>query len=569
MTLLYFGLFIWLCVVIIADYFDTTKPLITQDISYNETYKKFDLLKYRRMPIVIFYLDRSKQIKNSDIDKYVTVTFRSTSFIRDPPNSEQVKRVSNFHKMVPCSQVIDSPKGSSMLGGGSKNNRFIVEQFGLCVDLGDSEISVQGKVPDDLFSLTALSIMPCSKGPECLTSTFQEIARVSFVLSYPTVNVNFSNYEVPVSYTSSFDDFYFINPTLGQRYQAKLLENMVYNMNSFLFSGEKLADDYVTNERLQTNMMYRDPAQLTCSEQQVQTEKCQDFFMFQITSGGGLTKITRTYKGVTDTIGEIGGAREVVFVVFFYLYLNYHSRASRGILVEKVYSIKKSENRTDGKTHPSDSNSATPNLNRDPNSKTRPPASTMDSEGRLPASQKVINQAYDIIEESLDVVTMAKEINTVRFIASFLLEEYQKVLIPFISLNIDLEHKKQLEEVNSKLKAPDQKEQDLLAAISFAVDHKQLNVEEAYRKVVDSSTRLLGGPAALAPKPTDQQTELTARIDMWCMDVCKKACYNPFDYPKPLTQPKMVDLRELFKLDDSGTKPVPKSSEAVLEVHDV
>ena len=456
LSLIYIGVVIWFTYITILDYFDTSRPAVVEEIFSGDDYRKFDLMEFKKMPVMVFYLDRSVQIKSKDVYKYVTVTFRMTTFSRSSPNSPSVSRVSKFFEVVPCSLLWGTSKIESMVMGSSDNVKSIVREFGMCVDTKDDEVFVQGKTPDDLFALTALSVAPCSAGAECLTGTFAEISRVAFTLSVPQVNINMSNLEKPVTYTTSLDDFYFINPNLGQRYQAKLMNNDVRDVLGIL-PKESLRTQYATNERIQSNILYRNPSQLICTPTEVSKEKCQDYFMFQIISGGGQGTKTRSFKGVIDTLGEIGGVKELLYVGFFYIYYLYHERAAKDLMVEKVYKLKKKKKTTNNKVDPI-------------NKKTHETNVHIDGEEYFEASDKVFSKAYDIIEDSLDVITLAKEMNCLRVIASFLMNEYHRVLIPLVSLNIELKKQGRKEEIDRILKQKGQEtpNHSIIKAITFS-----------------------------------------------------------------------------------------------------
>ena len=55
------------------------------------------------------------------------------------------------------------------------------------------------------------------------------------------------------------------------------------------------------------------------------------------------------------------------------------------------------------------------------------------------APATVIDQAFSIVEKSLDAITIVKQINVLKFISHFILKEYHTKLVPLVALNIDLQ----------------------------------------------------------------------------------------------------------------------------------
>lgn len=62
--------------------------------------------------------------------------------------------------------------------------------------------------------------------------------------------------------------------------------------------------------------------------------------------------------------------------------------------------------------------------------------------GTIYVSDEVIEEAFENIKATLDLVTICREINVIRYISSVILKEYQKGLIPLASLSKSIEDKK-------------------------------------------------------------------------------------------------------------------------------
>jgi len=60
-------------------------------------------------------------------------------------------------------------------------------------------------------------------------------------------------------------------------------------------------------------------------------------------------------------------------------------------------------------------------------------------------ADEVFEEAFRNIKATLDLVTICREVNVIRYLASVLLREYQKGLIPIASLSKSMQEKKELE----------------------------------------------------------------------------------------------------------------------------
>ena len=57
-------------------------------------------------------------------------------------------------------------------------------------------------------------------------------------------------------------------------------------------------------------------------------------------SGGAIRTYTRNYKDFITTMGDLGGVREVVYSLVFYLYVLYNNRERKRAMVASIYKLK-------------------------------------------------------------------------------------------------------------------------------------------------------------------------------------------------------------------------------------
>ena len=401
LSLAYLGAFFWLCVWILSEFFSTNNPNLSVEVSSSNNYPRIDMLADRHVPVLFFYRDLSVNLNGKDVLRYVTVRSKFTSYIQrlDGQGQPVTEVLEQSFDYVPCSQLGDQAKVRRMVTSDSSYLNKLVGDFGLCIDDRGQELFIQGTGSDAHFRANNLEIYPCSLGPDCLATSPEILARISFVLSKPVPNLNLSNLERPVSYYSSFDDLYNLNPATGQRINLKLMASEIYDDKGFL-TRESLRVAYTENERVLSNQRYRSASQLSCTPEEIGSGACVYLFSLEFVSGGTVKKTTRFYKGVVETIGDIGGCKEIVYFVFFAVYSCYHRRATREILLQKVYSLAPQ------------------------------------------TGSKECDQVFAVIEDSLDVVTICQQLNVLKFVAKYLLGDRHRQLAPLIALDEDLGRKK-------------------------------------------------------------------------------------------------------------------------------
>ena len=143
-------------------------------------------------------------------------------------------------------------------------------------------------------------------------------------------------------------------------------------------------------------------------------------------------------------------------MVFAGIYLLFHSKFEKEYLVKHIYNSKKKPksktncckkknkgNRSEeDKTH-----KEAAKVDEDKSQSVR-----IDKDGVFEVSDEVFHQAADSVEKTLDVVTIAKELNCLRLLVAFLLRDYQRQLSPLIVLSQDLSVARKLKSVNSEIK---------------------------------------------------------------------------------------------------------------------
>lgn len=86
--------------------------------------------------------------------------------------------------------------------------------------------------------------------------------------------------------------------------------------------------------------MQRDVGQLSCSPAEIEDGTCNCYYIYEFMSGGSVRTYTRNYKDLITAMGDLGGVREVVYALVFYLYVLYNNRERKRSMVASIYKLK-------------------------------------------------------------------------------------------------------------------------------------------------------------------------------------------------------------------------------------
>lgn len=463
MSMACLGVFMWMSYLSVIEFLSTSTPKVMQETTTSENYPKVDLLRDKHFPILFFYYDDDTSLSPAEVQKYVTLRYQKYRYRTGSTNGEFITEIIDM-PLVSCAALIAQNKTATMVIGNSGYLANLSAEFGLCVDVNESEAYVGGRSSDPVYDVVSLSMYPCTLESGCADSS--EISKIGFTIAFPKPNTNLGNYEKPLEYNTDADNYYYINPLIGQRYENKLMTTNIFDDKGFL-SAESARASFTHSERIQMNLLYRDGSQTQCLPEELESYECKGYFFFEVVSGGTLRKITRSYKGFIETCGDIGGIKELIYLVFFYLYIFYNQRATKTLLVEQVYGIKKGFGccKIKRRVKPSSKDEA------------------KKFEGLGPAPEHVFEKAFTLIEDSLDIITLAKEANSLRFLSTFLMTEYHRVLVPLVSLNNELKRDKEKAAVNKDLAKKDSSPDAIFRALGFALQ----NIE----RVIDPYTSYL------------------------------------------------------------------------------
>ena len=301
----------------VMQLFNTSLPQINIETSSSATYPKINLSDGYLPPMILPLRGASVQIPYTEFSKFATLEANQIKVLMktQPDGSLLLDYKSTPVSVVRCKELILAGKldfkiltdSLGLLSKGFYENAF-------CLDVNSSTNFVKGKPTEEEYIFFNFQIYPCSlEDPaQCLPKDKVEELFIYFLTGQETLN--FGNYEQPLSYSFNGDEFYYIDTAFSFSAVSKVMTEQIWDLKSFL-QPESLRISYPKIETSSSTVKTRNPTQTTCTKEQIAEGDCVSYYTRLWKSGGTVTKITRTYKSVVSTLGDIGGARDTIFMI--------------------------------------------------------------------------------------------------------------------------------------------------------------------------------------------------------------------------------------------------------------
>ena len=338
-TVAYAGGLLAVTTVQFQSYFDTTSPIAVTDSFSTAVYPQVNLIDNGFYPAIIPYSNETEPIKSVNISQYLTIKFQKVIWNTTIDASGVASLQKNFQDFptIPCSELTAEEKQRFEYMGTNSTYFSMLPEFGICTRL-PTDTTVEGKGSDDFYTLFSVKILPCSLTSGCKSAA--EIAKVNFLLVLPSLNYNASNKADPMKTIVTLDDIYYINPPLKQTYTGKIRQQKISDLVGVYPSWEITHSLFeigslVLTSQFRTNAIMCSPEQIAIND----NPQCQPYFEYVLQSSGGVIVNRRSYQTLIETLGNIGGTTQIIFIALVFIYSPIDSRQKRKYILEKVYPL--------------------------------------------------------------------------------------------------------------------------------------------------------------------------------------------------------------------------------------
>ena len=447
--------------------------------------------------------DTSTALKHDDMKYYFTFKYRQYMYIMPDGSDSFDISITDLPTMA-CKDLI--AKGVLDLNDYKNLGAYLdlLPEYGICIDHTGLNLTVLGSNYDPYEKFGYLEIFPCSLEDNSLCKPKDVVNKVWVQIINTAVSMSLGDKVRPIRYESNADDFYALNTDQSQFYIQQLIMNEVKDEYGFLIPDD-VALKYTTYDPPLFTTAWRDGGHIAESSD-IKSCVTMPYLTFEWCSGMKHNTITRKYSEFLDYLGNIGGINSILAVVCIGIYSWWHWKQEKIAVVHAVYGLKRAPSKRKcsdilacckkKNSSMSSDNKVTTTSGAEFQSlftqqtgksrsgaRTNPDIDANIKKGTIFVSSGVIDQAYNSIRGSLDLVTICREINTVRYLASFFIKNYQKGLIPLVALS------KTLQENKERLNIRKSKSNALYRAMTqFASD---LPLEEQEVDIVEGVDNLL------------------------------------------------------------------------------
>ena len=305
-----------------------------------------------------------------------------------------------------------------------------------------------------------LEIFPCTGRDDCVA---QEVFERSIISSI--------SYDLSIDISSKEQPLYAGRSVVKSSYltsELRYIENINLQLTEIVdrvgfprrdqsagFTFQRTSDSTPTFKR-------PDGTSVTCPDTDYSTNGCQPYQSFIYIVGEYYTLYERNYKTLVEVLSDVGGLYSIVTLVFSSIFMLLKLAKPEVFIVEKVYKMKRKSQSMQyyfcccRKKYQDQG---------------KPPKKV---EGVTFVSTEVYNAAVSAVTRHLDAVSLSKDILCIKFLAHYLLEEYQRAVLPFVSLQEDLNKQRSSSKencvTNKLLTSPESPNQQQVELLTFGMD---------------------------------------------------------------------------------------------------
>ena len=388
LSVVFLGIFSYFGFLIISDFFDTSKPSISQSVQPVDLPPIIEFSEDKMFPMALFQYQTIFQLKKQELDRFLTVQYTKIEVSSDGQSGNFKTNFKDL-KIVPCSDLIASGKTRSYYAN-TKEDHESLKSSGICVDPEDEIFTIGRRSETDAFFQNVIwRILPCTLPSGCATA--EELAKVTFIPIVPKPIQDLANKKAPIRYVTIADEVHYLSTSFTSRQTYNLMKAEIIDEDGFLF-GKTVAKRYSFINSVGLTTSDRNPSQLSCTSNDIEFGNCKPYFLLTFQTSPQKMVIQRKYKGMVETFSELGGMVDMLFMLFFFPYCIYNTRVFKEELVNEIFGMKRP-------------------------AKTKIKAETSTGSLRMesahqvnPISKTSYNEVFENIEDCLDIVHIYKEL---------------------------------------------------------------------------------------------------------------------------------------------------------------
>jgi len=286
MTVIYCVTMVFVILFQLQGFFDSSSPLVTQQVIQEDTALKMDLAQSNLLPVVYIYFD-GNVIAPSLSFTYVTLRYVKRKYLRtrDSSGAMTTQQTNTWMQVKPCSAIVNNPAAATPYQPYVDQQQFkrFAASYGHCVEYLPGETYIDKTEDDDkgqdTIEVTELVVFPCSLATGCITTGFPKI---QIEIAIPSVSTNMNNYESPVSKLMTVEK-YSQSVQLGQSQRTlhRLAANEIWDDQNVPWKKASRKFSYYSIDKSSYSVEERDKTQSVCTDATILDGSCEGFTTFE------------------------------------------------------------------------------------------------------------------------------------------------------------------------------------------------------------------------------------------------------------------------------------------------
>ena len=321
---------------LVREFFDTSKPQVSVQETDTGSYPEYDLHSQKLLPVAYFFSQEAIRVPAKEVARYFTIKLVKKTKQSPADATQPLTEKLALFDVVPCAESISAAQGASLYQHFNKTPYFkrFAEEFGMCVAVDPQNLKIYGGGADDEIVTLAYTLYPCSLATGCASEA--EMKQISFAFSVSGTSLNLSDFRNPVTKYLNVDSSFHLMHAFKQFTRIEIQSKDIIDDPGLYFNLQNRSR-FSEVKQSSYSLVNRDATKHQCTLGEIEAAHCSPFFEFEFTSTGTNVKILRSYRGFVETLGDIGGVNEIVFILCWYTNWFYLILAKQKVVVGKVF----------------------------------------------------------------------------------------------------------------------------------------------------------------------------------------------------------------------------------------
>ena len=322
------------------EYLDTANPITVVDSFNLAKNPQINLFENKFSPVLIAYSNGTTGITAQDMSRYLNLVVQRISWVTVTFENGDQHIEKNFETFptVPCGNLTEEELATNYDYMGVDNYfAGLLKDYAMCIRFPE-DLTIEGSFSDDSSTMLTIKVLPCALPSGC--ATFEEMSLVNFNFLQPAVNFNASNMMGPLELYATDSDIYYVHPGIKQVFTGQVMQKLVMDYTGLIPSWKERSKAFELGIAALTVQYRSNTTSCTADDLAINDNpNCQPYLELSLSSGNHVTVNKRSYQSATETLGNIGGINQVVWVILIFLYSPINDYQRKHYLLSKIYPL--------------------------------------------------------------------------------------------------------------------------------------------------------------------------------------------------------------------------------------